>query len=207
MVQLRLQSWNKRLFTCSTFIQMFLNHECLFYLKELHGGQDADILKKAIVDVFTENDMEDALQKIIFVGSDGTATSSGLNLGLITKVKEDFARIAFIWCLSHRLELAMEDALKDFMAPVDNSFVLHKNSSNKLSQLKSLFDSRREVYEFESKSIKPAKSTGSRWLDHKARAMTKLNDKFGVYVNMLCKYRMRLKKNAPQQTKLFFKEN
>ena len=71
------------------------------YLKELHGVQDADILKKAIVNAFTENGMEDAF------GSDGTATNSGLNAGLIAKLKEDFAWIAsFIWCLSQRLELA-----------------------------------------------------------------------------------------------------
>ena len=86
-----------------------------FYLKELHGGQGADILKKAIEDAFIDNDMEEALQKIVFFGSDGTATNSGLNAGLITKLNQDFAWLAFIWCLSHRLELAMKDSLKDFM--------------------------------------------------------------------------------------------
>ena len=34
-----------------------------FYLQELHGGQNAEILKKAIEDAFRESDMEDALQK------------------------------------------------------------------------------------------------------------------------------------------------
>ena len=160
-----------------------------FYLKELHGGQGADILKKAIEDAFVDNDMEEARQKIVFFGSDGTATNSGLNAGLITKLKQDFAWIAFIWCLSHRLELAMKDSLKDFMGSVDNSlrhlYYMYKNSSKKLSQLKSLFESLGEVYDFESKSIKPEKSIGTRWLDHKVRAMTKLNDKFGVYAKQI----------------------
>ena len=62
---------------------------------------------------------------------------------------------------------------------------MYKNSSKKLSQLKSLFESLGEVYDFESKSIKPEKSTGTRWLDHKVRAMTKMNDKFGVYAKQI----------------------
>ena len=80
MVQLMLASLNRKSFTCSILTPMFLNHEWLFfYLKELHGGQGADILKKAIEDAFIDNDMEEALQKIVFLGSDGTATNSGLN--------------------------------------------------------------------------------------------------------------------------------
>ena len=86
-------------------------------MKELHWGQNADVLKKAISLKMAWK----TLYRKLFFGSDGTATNSGLNAGLITKLKEDFVWIAFIWCLSHRLDLAMKDALKDFMAPVDNS--------------------------------------------------------------------------------------
>ena len=68
-----------------------------FYLQELHVDQDAEILKKAIEDAFRENDMEDALQKIVYFGSDGTYTNSGLKDGLITKLKNDFPWIVFIW--------------------------------------------------------------------------------------------------------------
>ena len=57
-------------------------------------------------------------------------------------------------------------------------------SSKKLSQLKSLFQSLEELYDFDSKSIKPKKSS-TRWIDHKAKAMTKLNDKFGVYAKQI----------------------
>ena len=74
-----------------------------FTVSELHQGQDAAMLKSAIVNAFTENNMEDALIKIVFFGSDGTWT------------------IVFVWCLSHRLELAMKDSLKTFMSPVDDS--------------------------------------------------------------------------------------
>ena len=59
---------------------------------------------------------------------------------------------------------------------------MYKNSSNTFSQLKSLFVS---LQEFETKSIKPKKSMGTRWLGHKVRGMTKLNDKFGVYATLI----------------------
>ena len=160
-----------------------------FYLQQLHGGQDADILKDAIEDAFKKNEMTDAIQKIVFFGSDGTNPNSGLKTGLITKLKDDISWIQFIWCVSHRLELSMKDALKEFMKPVDDSLVhlyyLFKKSSKKLSQLKSLLKDLESVYDFESKSIKPEKSSGTRWLDHKIRAMKKLIDKFGVYAKQI----------------------
>ena len=54
-----------------------------------------------------------------------------------------------------------------------------------MSQLKSLLKDLESVYDFESKSIKPEKSSGTRWLDHKIRAMKKLIDKFGVYAKQI----------------------
>ena len=83
----------------------------------------------------------------------------------------------------------MKDAFKEFMKPVDDSLVhlyyLFKKSSKKLSQFKSLLKDLESVYDFESKSIKPEKSSGTRWLDPKIRAMKKLTDKFGVYAKQI----------------------
>ena len=72
----------------------------------------------------------------------------------------------------------MDDSLRHL-------YYLFKKSSKKLSQLKSLFQSLEELYDFDSKSIKPEKSTGTRWIDQKAKAMTKLNDKFGVHATQI----------------------
>ena len=163
----------------------FVPRLLFFTVSELHQGRDAAMLKSAIINAFTENNMEDALTKIVFFGSDGTWTNIGLKSGLITWLKEYFEWIVFVWCLSHRLELAMMDSLKTFMSPVDDSlrhlYYMYKNSSKKLSQLKTLFKSLTEIYEYETKAIKPEKSTGTRWLDHKIKGMEKLTDKFRVY--------------------------
>ena len=153
----------------------FVPQLLFFTVSELHQGQDAAILKSGIVNSFTENGMEDALRKIVFFRSDGIWTNSGLKSGLITKLKEDFESVVFVWCLTYRLELAMKDSLKTFMAPVDDSlrhlYYMYKNSNKKLRQLKSLFESLQEIYEFETKAFKPEKSLGTRWLDHKVRGI------------------------------------
>ena len=91
----------------------FVPQLSFFTVSELHQGQDAAILKSAIVNAFTGNGMEDALRKIVFFGSDGTWINSGLKFEMITKLKEDFEWVVFVWCLSHRLELAMKGFLKN----------------------------------------------------------------------------------------------
>ena len=40
-----------------------------------------------------------------------------------------------------------------------------------------------DIYEFANKAVRPEKSSGARWIGHKLRAMSKLNDKYGAYVS------------------------
>ena len=121
----------------------------------------------------------------MFLALDGAAVNSSSKSGLISLLKEDFHWVSFIWCFSHRLELGLKDSLKDFIKPLEQSlinlFQLYKRSSKKLRELKQLASILRNVYCFENDSIRPEKATGTRWIDHKMRAMAKLNDKFGVY--------------------------
>ena len=73
-------------------------------------SQDAPILKQALTDLFKENSLELALEKIIFLSSDGASVNCGKNSGLIKLFQEDYPWISFVWCFSHRLELALKDA-------------------------------------------------------------------------------------------------
>ena len=152
---------------------------------ELTESQDAPGLKRAILEVFKQHGMASILNKIVFLASDGAAVNSGLKSDLITLLKEDFVWLPFIWCFSHRLELALKDSLRDFIKPLEQTLVhlyyLYKKSSKKLRELKLLADVLREQYSFESGSIRPEKATGTPWIDHKLRAMAKLNNKFGIY--------------------------
>ena len=61
-------------------------------------------------------------------------------------------------------------------------FYLYKNSSKKVRELKNLYQILREQFETYGKNIRPVKSTGTRWIDHRIQAMEKLVNKFGLYM-------------------------
>ena len=83
-------------------------------------SQDAPGLKNAIFATFHKHSLESVLSKIVFLSSDGASVNSGKDSGLL---QEDFPWIPFIWCFSHRLEVALKDALKEFIEPVDTSLM------------------------------------------------------------------------------------
>ena len=85
--------------------------ECL----ELNGlDQNPDGMLEAIIRSIENNNLSDLWKKIIYLSADGALVNSG---------KEN-EWILFVWCSSHRLELAMKDALADFTNPVSNEFIL-----------------------------------------------------------------------------------
>ena len=101
-------------------------------------SQDARGLKNAIVSGFKEHGLESALGKMVFLSSDGASVNSGAKSGLIRLFQEEYPWISFIWCFSHRLELSLKDALKEFIEPVETSlrhlYYLYNNSSKKASR-------------------------------------------------------------------------
>ena len=109
-----------------------------------------------------------------------------------------------VWCFSHRLELALKDALQDFTKPVDESlmylYYLYHKSSKKLRELKSLFKDIKEDFEMFGDGVKPVKSTGTRWINHRIRAMGRVIDKFGLYTRHLKDFIAREKNSKVKAT-------
>ena len=133
-------------------------------------SQDAPGLKNAIFATFHKHSLESVLSKIVFLSSDGASVNSYYRL-----LQEDFPWISFIWCFSHRLELALKDAMKDFIEPVDTSlmhlFYLYKKSSKKHPELKNFYHLLEGQLEMNSAGVRPLKDTGTSWIDHKIAAM------------------------------------
>ena len=152
-------------------------------------SQDAAGLKQSIIDAFSKHSLEHLLEKIVFLSSDGASVNCGNNSGLIKLFQEDYEWISFIWCFSHRLELAIKDALKEFIEPVEESlrhlFYLYTKSSKKFRELKNLYHILQDQFDMCGSGIKPVKSSGTRWIDHKLRAMERLVEKFGLYTQHL----------------------
>ena len=153
-------------------------------------GQDAAGLKEAIKYAFEINGLENAMDKIVFFASDGASVNSGKESGLVRKLQEDYEWIVFLWCFSHRLELAIKEATKDYFEAVDESlrhlYYLHERSSKKHRELKQLYVLLQDRYDYYGGSgVKPLKSMGTRWLDHKLRATGRMIDKFALYTQHL----------------------
>ena len=170
---------------------------------EIHDlDQTADGMLEAIRRSFTQNNLIELWKKIIYLSADGASVNSGKDSGLIAKLQEENEWILFVWCFSHRLELALKDALADFTNPVDeslmNMYYLYQKSSKKLRELKLLF---KEIdFEMYGDGVKPVKATGTRWIDHRIRAMTRLIDKFGLYSRHLHDFISREKNSKNKAT-------
>ena len=64
--------------------------------------------------------------------------------GLIKLFQDDYPRVSFVWCFSHRVELALKDVVKEVLEPVNTSLCdlnyLYAKSSKKHRELKNLFN-------------------------------------------------------------------
>ena len=150
-------------------------------------SQDAQGITSAIIDAFKECGIEEKLQRIVFFESDGTAVNSGLRAGVISLLQRKFGKhIKFFWCMNHRLELAIKDAIQNDMEEVETAlrdlYYIYQNSGKRLRELRSLHEILKELYSFENRKVKPSKSSGTRWIDHKLRAMKAFVDKRGLYL-------------------------
>ena len=103
---------------------------------------------------------------------------------MIKLLEEEYPSISFIWCFSYRLEVALKDALKEYMEPVDklltNLYYLYTKSSKKHRKLKNLYIFKGKFKMYTS-GVRPMKATGTRWIDHKLMVLDRLIGKFRLY--------------------------
>ena len=121
----------------------------------------------------------DFAKRLIGFCSDGANVNKGNKTGVMAEIKKEISWLVFIWCMAHRLELAIKESLggtkfNDIDEMLLNIYLLYEKSSKKLSQLEELAVNLKDLYEFTSKGIKPMRSNGTRWID-----------KFGVYMQHL----------------------
>ena len=155
-------------------------------LKDL-PSQDATGIMSAITSAFADIGLPELREKMVFLASDGASVNSGVKTGLAVKFREPGQEwLLFVWCLSHRLELALKDALADEMKPLKKCltslFYLYEKSSKKLRKLRKLHKVLAEVYVFENGCVKPSKCSGTRWIAHLLRSMSGRVDHFGLYL-------------------------
>ena len=155
-------------------------------LKDL-PGQDANGIMSAIIEAFNDVQMPFLKDKLVYLASDGATVNSGTKAGLAVNFREAGALwLVFVWCMSHRIELALKDSLDDAIQPTKKSltalFYCYEKSSKKLRELRKLHKVLSELYEFEDGRVNPSKCSGTRWIAHVLRSMSGLIDKFRLYL-------------------------
>ena len=113
---------------------------CFFEVLGLDSSQDARGICDAIKATFKNHNLEYVLDKLVFFSSDEASVNSGIKSGLIALFHEEYEWVSFIWCFSHRLELALKDALKEYIDPVEETlrhlYYLYQKSSKKTPGIK-----------------------------------------------------------------------
>ena len=125
--------------------------------------------------------LDDWKKKLISFGCDGASANIAAN-GLKGHLEKDVPWILMFWCLYHRLELALKDALKanpTFLA-VDEMllrlYFLYEKSPKKCGELKDIVEAMAsfvDEYEFPSSGVnKPLRACGTRFIATKYQPCT-----------------------------------
>lgn len=88
--------------------------------------------------------------------------------------------------MAHRLELAVQDAMKSTVFDsIDTMllklYYLYKKSPKKCGELEEVISDLTEYVSFDDKGVRPVRASGSRWICHKVNAMRRILSKFGAY--------------------------
>ena len=163
---------------------------CSFFSLQDPLSQDAPGIYNAIQKAFRDNGLEKLLpDSMVFFASDGASVNAGDKNGLIVLFRDVCPWVVFVWCVSHRLELAIKHGLKGLIDPIDtclkNLYYLYEKSSKKTREIKILHDVLKGVLEFENGVVKPHRAAGTRGIAHKLMVLENMLDKFGMYLSHL----------------------
>ena len=108
---------------------------------------------------------------MVGLGADGASVNRGDKASVKSKFCEDMTWLVFGWCMAHKLELEIQDAMKGtYFNQVDEMllriYYLYKRSPKKLRELAEIHDLVKQSIEFDASGVKPIKASGTRWIAH-----------------------------------------
>ena len=129
-----------------------------FFLRvsELSDGK-ADIITTSIMELLTSLDLSN--NKVMGFGSDGALIMVGRRAGVATLLKEKNPQVVAIYCVAHRLALAVAQAggavpyIKRFKILLHNLFSFYDNRPVQTAGLKTI----QEIFDSPSLKLKQAK--------------------------------------------------
>ena len=127
--------------------------------------------------------------KLVGVATDG-ASANIASRGLKGIVQEKLPWIVWTWCIAHRIELAIKDALKGSAFDLIDEmllrlYYLYEKSPKKCRELHDIVSDLKQCLQFQDSGVKPIRASGSRWVSHKVAALKRVLSKYGAYTNHL----------------------
>ena len=129
--------------------------------------------------------------RMIGFGCDGTnanIAAGGLHL------THEMPWIFVFWCLAHRLELAIKDALKStYFSTIDDLllrlYFLYENSSKKCKELEDIVAELKECFHIsdvpKQGGTRPLRACGTRFVTYKVAALERVIERYGAYLSHL----------------------
>ena len=149
-----------------------------------------EVLVQALKKLGIEEVDVDHCKQLIGIGTDGTSANIA-NAGLKGIVESKLEWIVWMWCLAHRLELGIKDALKGtYFDEIDDMllrlYYIYERSPKKCRELNDIVIDLQQFLTFnDDAGIKPVRASGTRWITHKLSAMKRILSKFGAYTEHL----------------------
>lgn len=88
--------------------------------------------------------------------------------GVISILQRKLPWVGYLWCVAHRLELALKDALQGTIFDAIDEvllrlYYLYENLPKKLRQLRDLHRMYSETFQFDQGKIRPKRACGNVW--------------------------------------------
>ena len=131
--------------------------------------------------------------KLIGFGCDGASVNMGAN-ALKGCLQSEHPWIVTFWCLAHRLELSLKDALRNTLFSTIDDILLriyyvYSKAPKKCRELEVIVTELRACLDQSELPLsggnRPLRACGTRFIAHKVAALERLINRFGVYLNHL----------------------
>ena len=169
-------------------------HVCskFFSARHLSSGTGAGLFE-SLKEAIEYMHIEEWKTKMIGFGCDGASANMAMG-GLRGQLQSEFPWIFVFWCLAHRLELSVKDALKStFFSTIDDlllrMYYIYEKSPKKCRELEDIMVELKASLESSEISSKggnrPLRACGTRFVAHKVAALERVIERFGAYFTHL----------------------
>ena len=139
--------------------------------------------KLGITNIQDKASVLDGMPILIGGGTDGASVNVSEQNGMMGKIQQVRPWMFWAWCFAHRLELACKDALSSQLFKDIDDMLLwlyyhYSKSPKKSRELSDIVEDLNEVFEFPKCGNLPVRSQGSRWINHKRKALQRFIDRY-----------------------------